>query len=141
MPVLLDAYAVISVLRGEPAADVIGPRLAAGDAVLHPLNAGEVIDRVARMATVEADEVEGDLALLGVAFANVDPRDLVEAGHWRARHYHRTRRPVSLADCVAAVCALRSEMALATSDRHCAAMLRDEGGEVLALPASDGSLP
>jgi predicted nucleic acid-binding protein len=109
--------------------------------VLHPLNAGEVIDRVARMAQVDTDEVESDLALLGIAFAEVDPRDLVEAGHWRARHYHRTRRPVSLADCVAAVCALRSEVALATSDRHCAAMLRDEGGEVLALPASDGSLP
>ncbi len=140
MAVLLDTYAVIAVFRGEPAADVIRPKLEAGDALLHPLNAGEVIDRVARLAHADADEVEGDLALLGVAIAEANGRDLIDACHLRARRYHRTRRPVSLADCVAAVCALRSEMALATSDRHCAAMVRDEGGDVLALPASDGTL-
>lgn len=66
MTVLLDAYAVIAVLRGEPAADELRPVLEAGDALMHPLNLGEVIDRMVRLAGADADEVEADVALLGV---------------------------------------------------------------------------
>jgi len=72
---------------------------------------------VARLAHADADEVEGDLALLGVAIAEANGHDLIDAGHWRAG---TTTGP---------------------ADRHCAAMVRDEGGDVLALPASDGTPP
>jgi PIN domain nuclease of toxin-antitoxin system len=141
MAVLLDAYAAIAVLKGEPAAHEVRSVLEKGEAVIHPLNLGEVIDRMARLAGADPDEVEADMALLGVTAVNVDEAALVDAGRWRARHYHRADRAVSLADCVAGLCAVTMKFALATSDRHCADMVRDEGGEVFALPDSRGVCP
>lgn len=138
---MLDAFALIAVLRGEPAAEELRPLLAEGNAAIHPLNLAEVLDRMVRVARAEPDEVEGDIALLGVRAVGVEADDLIEAGRWRARHYHRKDRAVSLADCVAAVAAVRSGLELATSDPHCAAMVRAEGGTVLALPDSTGARP
>lgn len=141
MSVLLDAYALIAVLRGEPAADELRLVLESNDAQIHPLNLAEVLDRMVRLAGADADEIEGDVAVLGVRTADVRTADLVDAGRWRGRHYHRSDRPVSLADCVAAVAAVRGGMPLATSDPACAAMVREEGGALLALPDSTGKRP
>jgi PIN domain nuclease of toxin-antitoxin system len=141
MAVLLDAYAAIAILKGEPAAKEIRPTLEAGDAVIHPLNLGEVIDRMSRLAGADPDDIEADVALLGVDTVDADAATLVDAGRWRTRHYHRTDRAVSLADCVAGLCAVTARLALATSDRHCADMLREEGGEVFPLPNRQGVRP
>lgn len=132
---LLDAYAVIAVLRGEPAARTVRALLEDGGCSVHPLNLAEVLDRVARASRVDVDDLESDIALLGLGTTSVTADDLVEAGRWRARHYHRTQRPVSLADCVAAVHARRREMPLASGDAACLAMLTEEGGEVVDLAA------
>lgn len=141
MSVLLDAYALIAVLRGEPAAEELQSVLEAGDTAIHPLNLAEVIDRMVRLAEADADEVEADVAVLGVRIANANQTDLIDAGRWRARHYHREDRAVSLADCVAAVAAVRGAQPLATSDPGCAAMVREEGGTVMGLPDSTGARP
>lgn len=139
--VLLDAYAVIAVLKGEPAASEIRPLLDRGDAVIHPLNLAETIDRVARLTGASPDDIEADVAILGIETVDPVTAVLVDAGHWRARHYHRTDRPVSLADCVAGRTAVELGIELATSDEHCARMVSDEGGSVLSLPNSKGRLP
>jgi PIN domain nuclease of toxin-antitoxin system len=139
--VLLDAYAVIAILRGEPAAEEVASVLENGLALIHPLNLAEVIDRMVRLARADPDEVEGDVAVLGIRTTEPNSEDLVDAGRWKARHYHRVDRAVSLADCVAAITAVRAELPLATSDPPCAAMVREEGGTVLALPDSTGARP
>lgn len=141
MAVLLDAYAAIAFLRGEPAAKEVGRLLEQGEAVMHPLNVGEVLDRMSRLNGADPDDVEADLALAGVHPVDVDPVILVDAGRWRGRHYHRKDRPVSLADCVAGLSAVVLDLPFATSDRSCAEMVREEGGEVLALPDTRGRRP
>lgn len=139
--VLLDAYAVIATLKGEPSADEVRPLLANGEATIHPLNLAEVIDKLCRLVGADPDEVEADVAILGIEHVEVDDAVLVDAGSLRARRYHRIDRPVSLADCVACLHALRAGMALATSDAPLAEMMREEGGVVVPLPNSVGKRP
>ena len=63
------------------------------------------------------------------------------AGRIRAAHYDRRHRPVSLADCVALVTALRLDEALTTSDSVLIGVARSEGCQVIGLPDSRGNLP
>jgi PIN domain nuclease of toxin-antitoxin system len=139
--VLLDAYAAIALLRGEQAAGEIVGLLARDVVEIHPLNLAEVIDRLARLDGIEADDVEGDLALVGVREAALVPGDFGTAGRLRARHYHRTTCAVSLADCVALAHAGTSGAVLATSDPPLAGVARAEKIGLLALPDSRGERP
>ncbi|MHB1974345.1 MAG: PIN domain-containing protein [Acidimicrobiales bacterium] len=141
MPLLLDAFAVVAILRGEPAADDLLPHLASGDAACHPVNLAEVLDQLVRLDGRDGDDVEADIALLGVEIAPADDGELANAGRLRARHYRRGDSAVSLADCVAAAHALAHGLTLATSDPPLAALMRTEGGTVLALPDSAGRRP
>lgn len=140
---VLDAYAVIAYLRGEPcSAEVAG--LLHGPALLTSVNAAEVCDQMVRVFGADPDAIEADLALLCHAGLTVLPVSYelgVKAGRIRARRYHRERAAVSLADCVAASAALASQRPLATADPALAAVLRAEGGEVNALPDSKGQRP
>lgn len=140
---VLDAYAVIAYLRGEGSADEVAGLMRQG-CVLASVNAAEVVDQLVRVWGRDADDVEGDLALLGHAGMRVHTLDAelaLAAGRLRAGHYHRRDRAVSMADCVAAAAALELGLALATSDPALAALLRVEGGEVTALPDSRGRRP
>lgn len=140
---VLDAYALVAYLRKEPAASEVAALLR-GPTVLPAVNAAEVVDQLVRIFGRDADEVCADLALLSYAGMKVEwlsSEIATEAGRLRARHYHRQRRAVSLADCVAAATALALSRPLATSDPALAALVRDEGGEVHALPDSAGRLP
>lgn len=141
MALLLDAFAAIALLRGEPAAEELRPRLEASDAALHPVNLAEVLDQLVRLDGRDGDDVEADIALLGVAVAPADDAALADAGRLRARHYRRDGCAVSLADCVAAAHALAHALTLATADAPLAAVMRHEGGELLALPNSRGERP
>ncbi len=85
------------------------------------------------------DEVVLDLAELGL----LDPEPLTRtmclgAGRLRPRHYHRTSRSVSLADCVAAAAAQTLERPLATSDPHLLDLCHDESIRTSPLPDSTG---
>jgi len=140
---VLDAYAVLAFLRDEPAADDVAILLES-PTVLSAVNAAEVIDQLVRVYGRAADDVHADLAVLSRAGMDVTPVSAdvgIRAGRLRARHYHRERMAVSLADCVAAATAASLERPLATSDPALAAMLRAEGNGVYALPDSTGQLP
>lgn len=140
---VLDAYAVIAYLRGEDCASAVGALLRA-PAVLATVNAAEVVDQLVRVWGRDGDDVEGDLALLGEAGLRMHPLDAelaLDAGRLRARTYRRQDRAVSMADCVAAVTALRLAEPLATSDPALAAVLRSAGGAVHGLADSQGRLP
>lgn len=140
---VLDAYAVLGYLRGEPVADEVADLLRS-PTVLCAANAAEVLDLLVRLFSRDPDDVHADLALLehaGMTIAPVSPDDALAAGRLRARHYDRQDCAVSLADCLAAATALGQARSLATADPALARMVRTEGGEVLPLPDSRGRLP
>ena len=81
-----------------------------------------------------------DLAQLGlIDGVSVDAVTGAAGGRLRARHYHRNRCQVSLADCVAAEVARSRSQPLATADPHLLDICHAEGIAVAVLSASDGS--
>lgn len=136
---VLDAYAVLALLRDEMAADEVREVLRNGGA-LTAVGVAEVIDQLVRVFGVEEEEAILDLAELGLDRAFVVTVDIgADAGRLRAQHYHRTRRPVSMADCVAAAVARQSGRPLATSDGYLLELCHEDGIPALPLRRSDGS--
>lgn len=137
---VLDAYAVIAYLRDEPAADVVQPLLESGHALLTAVGVAEVVDHLVRVIGLDEEEAVLDLAELGLLDGHpLDAPLGLAAGRLRARHYHRTRCSVSMADCLAAEVARSLAQPLATSDPHLLEICSAESIPFLALPASDGT--
>ncbi len=91
-----------------------------------------------------ADEVEEKLRWLTLGGLTVVPVDEVvglAAGRLHAAHYHRTQRPISLADCVALAIASAVGSRLATSDPALIATARETGCAVVPLPDARGRRP
>jgi PIN domain nuclease of toxin-antitoxin system len=138
--IVLDAYAVIAALLDEPAAPEVAALLRSDEgAMLTALGVAEVLDRLVRIAGIDADEPALDLAELGLADPEpLDPAVAVRAGLLRSRRYHRTRCAVSLADCVVVEVAREHHAAVATSDPHLLDVCQAEGIPVVALPDTTG---
>ncbi|MBI2168548.1 MAG: PIN domain-containing protein [Actinobacteria bacterium] len=136
---ILDAYAVLALLKDEPSAEAVGRLVRAGGR-LTAVGVSEVLDHLVRIAGADEEEALLDLAELGLLGPEAVDADLgARAGILRARHYHRTNRAVSLADCVAAEAARRVDLPVATSDPHLLDLCQEEGIGVLPLPDSSGS--
>lgn len=133
--IVLDAYAVIALLKDEPAAEEVQRLITTDDApALTVLGIAEVLDYLVRLAGADEEDAVLDLAQLGLApTPSLTPDVATRAGLLRARHYHRRDRALSLADCVAAETARSLDAVLATADpaliRTCAA----EGIAVIEL--------
>ena len=137
---VLDAYAVLALLKGEPAAPEVQRLLDSGTGALTALGVAEVVDHLVRLVGVSEEDAALDVAQLGLAGPDPIDGDLaLQAGLLRARHYHRRNRAVSLADCVAAEAARSLGSPLATSDSHLLDVCRDEGIGVVPLPDSSGN--
>lgn len=135
--VVLDAFAVLALLKGEPAAADVQALL--GDGRLTSTGVAEVIDQLVRVLGHDAEEVVLDLAELGLLDAlAVEDIDGLQAGLLRAAHYHRSRRAVSLADCVVAQAGRRREATVATADPHLLDLCHAEAIPVIVLPDSAG---
>ncbi len=139
---VLDAYAVLALLKNEPAAATVekllrrDPRCA-----LTTLGVAEVLDHLIRLAGVDQESAVLDVAQLGLAPPFViDAYVATHSALLRARHYHRRHRAVSLADCVAAEVARRNGTAVVTSDPHLLDTCDAEGIAHLALPDTNGAL-
>jgi len=138
---VLDAYAVIAFLRGEPAADRVRPILQSSTAALTAVGLAEVLDHLVRLAGADEDDAVLDLAQLGLLNAvAVDAATGASAGRLRARHYHRTRCPISMADCIAAETARNLDQPLATADPDLLTVCHREGIPRTPLPGSDGTI-
>ncbi len=134
---LLDAYAVLALLKDEPAAEAVGD-LVRGGGRLTAIGVSEVLDHLIRLVGADENDAVLDLAELGLLDCEpVDGSLGILAGLLRAKHYHRTKRAVSLADCVAAEAARRLDLPLATSDPHLLALCHEEG--IDSHPLSDSS--
>lgn len=77
----------------------------------------------------------------GLEVVAVDERTGLLAGELHARHYHRAKRAVSMADCLALATARLLGERLATSDAPLAEIARAEGCEVISLPDARGRRP
>lgn len=137
---VLDAYAVLALLKGEPAAAEVQRLLDSGTGALTALGVAEVVDHLVRLVGASEEDAALDLAQLGLAGPDPVDGDLaLQAGLLRARHYHRRNCAVSLADCVAAETARSLGSPVATSDPHLLDVCRDEGIGVIPLPDNGGS--
>jgi PIN domain nuclease of toxin-antitoxin system len=138
--IVLDAYAVLALLKDEPAAEAVQLLLGSDDeAALTVLGVAEVLDHLVRLAGAEEDEAALDLAQLPLRPPlHLDAGLAMRAAFLRARQYHRRNRAISLADCVVAEAARGLNAPVATADPHLLDTCRAEGIASLPLPAIRG---
>lgn len=137
---LLDAACCIALFRGEPGATAVGELIARGDASISAINRAEVIDRLVRQGA-GAVGVIADLDMLAIESHPVSASIADQAGALRAKHYHRTRSPVSMSDCVAAATAAQLGLELATSDQVLADLASTMGVRVIPIANSRAVQP
>jgi predicted nucleic acid-binding protein len=137
---VLDSFAVLALLKDEPAAQAVRQLILSGEATLTPLGVAEVIDHLVRLAGASEDEAALDLAQLDLLHsAPIDVTTALGSGLLRARHYHRRERAVSLADCVLAETARVCHDSVASADPHLLDLCRDEHIATHPLPDSFGA--
>lgn len=133
---LLDAYALIAFLVGGPAASSVREILRSGDSAVTSANLAETLDvseRLYDLSVGRAMEVveplfEGPLSVIAL---NLELAR--RAAEIRARHYHRSRCPISLADAVLIASAKAGDR-IASADPHVLAVTETEGLEPVELP-------
>ena len=133
---LLDAYALVAFLVGGPATQQVRALLREGDTAVATANLAEALDvseRVHGLPIARAMEVLEPLLEGPVAVLPLDITVARRAAEIRARRYHRTSRPISLADAVLVASAGRGDR-IATADPDVLAVARAEGLEALTLP-------
>jgi len=114
--IVLDSWAVIAYLEGEPAAEKVADHIADAHENDIPLfmsvvNAGEVWYIIAREASVgDADRSIKELKHLGIEFVDADWPLAHEAGGFKSKH------KMSFADCFAAAVAKQKKALLLTGD-------------------------
>jgi uncharacterized protein with PIN domain len=116
--VLLDAFALIALLAGEPAAEEVELLLRSGEATMTAVNLAEALDVLQRIQGISSErlqEVSAPLVGEQIKLLTVDERTARDAADIRARRYHRTRAPLSLADCIL-LAATGEQDTLATAD-------------------------
>ena len=138
--IVLDSFAVLALLRDEPAAAQVQQLIKDDEeAALTVLGVAEVVDCLVRLLGADEDSAVLDLAQLGLASPSpVEAGLALQAGLLRARYYHRKSRAVSLADCIAAETARPPGDQLATADPHLLDLCHEEGIAFIALPDSTG---
>jgi predicted nucleic acid-binding protein len=133
--VLLDAFGLIALLAEEPAADEVETLLRRGEAAITAVNLAEALDVLQRVQGIPRGRLEAVITPLlsdEMALVVVDERIARDAADIRARHYHRTRAPVSLADCLL-IAATGDSDELATADGPLIRVAEAEGVRVKVL--------
>jgi PIN domain nuclease of toxin-antitoxin system len=142
---VLDASALVGALGNQPARVEVEALLRRRPPPsISAVNLAEVINWLIRVGGHSEEEVRDRIDWLIVGGLEIEPAWLFDARRaavLRARHYHRERRPVSLADCVCIATALRLSTDLATTDPALAELARDVGLQVISLPDSTGTRP
>jgi predicted nucleic acid-binding protein len=132
---LLDAYALIAFLVGGPAASQVRAILREGGATVATANLAEALDvsqRVYGLPIARAMEVLETLFAETLATRALDLPTAQRAADIRARHYHRSARPISLADAILLASAGPDDR-IATADPDVLAVASDEGVRVVEL--------
>jgi predicted nucleic acid-binding protein len=134
--VLLDAFALIALFADEPASDEVERLLRRGDAAITAVNLAEALDVLQRIQGIPRERLEAlTLGLVGeqMTLVAIGERIARGAADIRARRYHRTRAPISLADCILLAATGESDV-LATADRPLIRVAEAENLQVRVLP-------
>jgi uncharacterized protein with PIN domain len=139
--IVLDAYALTALLAAEPAADEVAALISTEPTVVPSANLAEAADTLMRIHGIDVGRTRVAVESLQQS-ADLRVRDVGEASAWRAAslrgaHYHRTRRPLSLGDCLL-LASTGAEERLATSDPHVLDVAEAEQISWLALPDVSG---
>lgn len=140
---LFDAAPLISLVGGEPGAPAVAALLRTGDVAIPAPNLAEAIDSLSRRRRLPEAALRSVLdPLLGSSLTVVETTQALawQGGLLRARHYHRSQRPLSIPDCIVLASA-GDDDAIVTSDRALIAAARDDGIAVHPVPDSRGELP
>jgi predicted nucleic acid-binding protein len=141
----IDAYALIALIAGEPAAGEVEALLRTGDVQMPLVNLAEVVDVLQRRCGFSVADIRHaiePLELAGVlSIVASGRRHAWFAGALRATHYDGRTQPVSLADCFLLAHAVADDDQIVTSDGPLAAAARAEGVDVVALPSTTGKRP
>jgi ribonuclease VapC len=115
---VLDAYALMAYLEGEPGAETIRNLLLQSlrgemHLVVTTINLGEVYYNIARTNSLEiADRLVGKLIDLPIEIASVDWELALQAARLKAE------TPIAFADCFAAALAQLRECTVVTGDKE-----------------------
>jgi predicted nucleic acid-binding protein len=141
----LDAYGLVALVADEAAAPEVEALLRGEACQVVAINLAEAIDVAARQHGYPLDEIRKALEplVLGgqLTVAVSHEREAWLAAEIRVSEYHRSKRPLSMADCVLLAHGLSTKDAIATSDPHVAAVARSSGLTVVALPDKHGTRP
>lgn len=134
--ILFDAYALVALFAPEPATDQVRGLLARGDVAITSLNLAEAAYVLEREYGIKGEQLRPRLAAVPPRTLRVAP--LEERGAWRAaqlrrEHYHRTKCPLSLADCVL-LASVGPDDRLATADPHVLSVADREDVATVPLP-------
>jgi predicted nucleic acid-binding protein len=132
----LDAYALIAFFVGGPATPQVRGLLREGDAAVATANLAETLDVSQRrhgLSIARAMEILEPLLEDALTAVPLDAPVARRAAELRAKHYHRTRRPISLADAVLIASAKPGDR-IATADRDVLAVTKAEKLASVALP-------
>ena len=133
MGTVLDAFALIALLRDEPAADAVEALIAAGDAAMSTVNLAEVGQTVVREGAMLSADLEHIVGTLPLAIVPFTAAHAYRTAELRARHYGRRDSAVSLADCCLVAVATPADR-VATADPVVLRMAEAEGIGTVALP-------
>jgi len=135
--ILLDATALIALLTGERAASEVASILRQ-DAAITSVNLAETIDNLVRVFGFDADAVDAlivPLLAVNLGVVPIGEGEARGAASVRAVYYHRTKAPLSLADCLLISTASIYGATIATSDVLLAHVAAREGVDVRKLPS------
>jgi predicted nucleic acid-binding protein len=141
--ILLDANALISLLRGQPAEQEVAALLKQGNCAIPAPCLAEVVDLMIRTYEVEPSALAERLGALideVLPVLGVDQRVAWRAGELHAAHYHRSRAALSLADCLLLATA-EPDDEVATADAPVIATAGKLGIGAIPLPDSRGNRP
>ena len=133
---LLDAYALVAFLVGGPATPQVRAILREGDAIVATANLAEALDvsqRVFGLPIGRAMEILEPLLEGSLRPIPLDVAVARRAAELRASHYHRSSRPISLADAML-IASARPGAKIATADPDVLAVAKAEGIETVELP-------
>ncbi len=132
----LDAYALIAFLVGGPATPQVRAILREGDAAVASANLAETLDVSQRrhgLPISSAMEILEPLLEGSLTAVALDLTVARRAAEIRARHYHRSSCPLSLADAIL-IASAEPEDRIATADPHVLAVAKAEGLKPVGLP-------
>jgi predicted nucleic acid-binding protein len=133
---LLDTYALVAFLVGGPASAQVRAVLREGGTAVASANLAETLDvsqRVHSLPISRAMEILDPLLGDLVTVVPLDAAMAQAAAEMRSKHYHRSSRPISLADAVLLASA-KTDDRIATADPDVLAVAEQEGIATIALP-------